>query len=57
MYLFQYEDVEVQWLNDNEVATTFGEGDLGDGDDDDFNVGATTTGTDIRSDGSFGHDD
>ena len=57
MYLFQYEDVEVQWLNDNEVATTFDEGDLGDGDDDDFNVGATTTGTDIRSDGSFGHDD
>lgn len=49
----------MQWLSDDEVATPFDEGDLGDGDG--VNVGATTTGTttgaDIGSDGSFGYDD
>lgn len=42
----------MQWLSDDEVATTFDEGDLDDSDN--FNVGAIITGTDI-SDGSFGH--
>ena len=45
----------MQWLSDDEVATPFDEGDLGDGDD--VNVGATTTGSDIGSDGSSGYDD
>ena len=45
----------MQWLSDDEVATPFDEGDLVD--DDDVNVGETTTGIDIGSDGSFGYDD